>query len=377
MDTVVALRLRWNNARDHQRHLEEEHMSTIGFIGVGEIASAMVEGLHSATESAASGDGYSFFLSPRSTERSAHLAKTIEAAEVCDSNQDVVDRSELIVLAVLPQQAAAVLDELDIPADRTLISAVAGLATDQLAEHLPHSPTIVRIIPLPAVRERKGVTAMYPANQAVEELLDHLGESVTAADETLFSTLSAVTATMSAHFAFQIGRAHVRPVALPLSTAHLAEPLPPSPTLVRIIPLPAVRERKGVTAMYPANQAVEELLDHLGGSVTAADETLFSTLSAVTATMSAHFAFLQSITAWLVDQGWDQADADHFIRGQFVGLGTTLAETDIPIEELVADHETPGGLNEQLNREWMDEANRGRLAAALDAIYARVTGSSD
>src|SRR5699024_1116748 len=148
----VALRVRWNNARDHQRHLEEEHMSTIGFIGVGEIASAMVEGLHSATESAASGDGYSFFLSPRSTERSAHLAKTIEAAEVCDSNQDVVDRSELIVLAVLPQQAAAVLDELDIPADRTLISAVAGLATDQLAEHLPHSPTIVRIIPLPAVR---------------------------------------------------------------------------------------------------------------------------------------------------------------------------------------------------------------------------------
>src|SRR5699024_2059788 len=277
MDTVVALRLRWNNARDHQRHLEEEHMSTIGFIGVGEIASAMVEGLHSATESAASGDGYSFFLSPRSTERSAHLAKTIEAAVVCDSNQDVVDRSELIVLAVLPQQAAAVLDELDIPADRTLISAVAGLATDQLAEHLPHSPTIVRIIPLPAVRERTGVTAMYPANQAVEGLLDHLG-----------------------------------------------------------------------------------------GSVTAADETLLSTLSAVTATMTAHFAFLQSMTAWLVDQGWDQADDDHFIRGQFVGLGTTLAETDTPIEELVADHETPGGLNEQLNREWMDEANRGRLAAALD-----------
>src|SRR5699024_12140608 len=69
------------------------------------------------------------------------------------------------------------LDELDIPADRTLISAVAGLATDQLVEHLPHSPTIVRIIPLPAVRERKGVTAMYPANQAVEEILGRLGGS--------------------------------------------------------------------------------------------------------------------------------------------------------------------------------------------------------
>src|SRR5699024_6951629 len=141
--------------------------------------------------------------------------------------------------------------------------------------------------------------------------------------------------------------------------------------------LPAVRERKGVTAMYPANQAVDEILGRLGGSVTAADETLFSTLSAVSATMSAHFAFLQSIPASLGDQGWEQADADHFIRGQFVGLGTTLAETDTPIKELVAGHETPGGLNEQLNREWMDEANRGRLAAALDAVYARVTGAAD
>src|SRR5699024_11451698 len=36
-NTVIAP----DNARDHQRHLEEEHMSTIGFIGVGEIASAM------------------------------------------------------------------------------------------------------------------------------------------------------------------------------------------------------------------------------------------------------------------------------------------------------------------------------------------------
>jgi len=263
-------------------------MTSIGFIGVGEIASAMVEGLARSEADDAHASDLRFFLSPRNADRAKHLAESLETATVCDSNQDVVDRSELIVLAVLPQQAAAVLDELDIPADRTLISAVAGLATDQLAEHLSHSPTIVRIIPLPAVRERKGVTAMYPANQAVEEIL---------------------------------GR--------------------------------------------------------LGGSVTAADETLFSTLSAVTATMSAHFAFLQSITAWLVDQGWEQADADHFIRGQFVGLGTTLAETDTPIKELVADHETPGGLNEQLNREWMDEANRGRLAAALDAIYARVTGAAD
>ncbi|WP_426937265.1 NAD(P)-binding domain-containing protein [Brevibacterium sp. LE-L] len=265
-------------------------MSTIGFIGVGEIASAMVEGLSAGT-AAEDGDGQGnrlrFVLSPRSAGRARHLADTIEAAEVAESNQDVVDRSDLIVLAVLPQQAADVLGSLDVPAEKTVVSAVAGMPTDELSALLAHGPAIVRIIPLPAVRERKGVTAMFPADRDVEALLDLLG-----------------------------------------------------------------------------------------GSVTADDETKFSTLSAVTATMSAHFAFLQTITAWLVDQGWDQSDADHFIRGQFVGLGTTLAETTEPIADLVAAHETPGGLNEQVNRDWMDETNRANLASALDGVFARVTGDA-
>jgi pyrroline-5-carboxylate reductase len=38
-------------------------MTTIGFIGVGEIASAMVEGLHAATAAAPAG-GYSFLPLP-------------------------------------------------------------------------------------------------------------------------------------------------------------------------------------------------------------------------------------------------------------------------------------------------------------------------
>ncbi|UVI35232.1 NAD(P)-binding domain-containing protein [Brevibacterium spongiae] len=266
-------------------------MTSIGFIGVGEIASAMVEGLArseagTAEQSASQVGDLQFFLSPRNADRAKNLAESIESATVCESNQDVVDRSDLIVLAVLPQQAADVLDELSVRSEKTLVCAVAGVSTDVLNDHLPHSPTTVRIIPLPAVRERKGVTAMYPANDTVEALLGHLG-----------------------------------------------------------------------------------------GSVTAADETMFSTLSAVTATMSTHFAFLQTITAWLVDRGWDQADADHFIRGQFVGLGTTLAETTDPINDLVAAHETPGGLNEMVNREWMNETNRADLAATLDRVFNRVTGS--
>lgn len=253
---------------------------TFGFIGVGEIASAIIEG------SCAGGDHPNFVLSPRNAERSARLAAGFDRVEVCDSNQAVVDQSDLIVLAVLPEQTEAVLSELDVPADRVLISAVAGVSTRALSPHLPKNPTIVRVIPLPPVRERRGVTPVYPTHSEVEEFFDVLG-----------------------------------------------------------------------------------------GTVVADTEELFSTLSATTATMSAYYAYLQTIADWLVGQGWDRTDAERIVRGQFAGLGNTLVTTDTSFADLVTGHETPGGLNEMLHREWIDEDNRAALSATLDRVFTRVTKS--
>ncbi len=254
--------------------------TSIGIIGVGEIASAIVDGL------CALPDHPQFFLSPRNAERSTQLAVAHERVEVCRDNQEVVDSSELIVLSVLPGQVDSVLTGLDIPADRTLVSAVAGVPTTALAAVLDQAPT-----------------------------------------------------------------------------------------LVRVIPLPAVRERRGVTAVFPAHPAAEEIFEALGGTVVAEDESQFSTLSAATATMSAHFAYLTGIADWLEAQGWSRADAEHFVRGEFVGLATTLADPSTSLSDLVGAHETPGGLNEMLRSEWMDEDNRGRLARALDHVHDRVTGA--
>ncbi|RBP61681.1 pyrroline-5-carboxylate reductase [Brevibacterium sanguinis] len=255
--------------------------SSIGIIGVGEIASACVDGL------CARPDHPRFFLSPRTAERAARLAEAHDRVEVCASNQEVVESSEMIVLSVLPGQVGSVLADLDIPGDRTVVSAVAGVSTEALTPLLPHDPT-----------------------------------------------------------------------------------------LVRVIPLPAVRERRGVTAVFPAHPATEEIFDSLGGTVVAADEAQFSTLSAATATMSAHFAFLTGIADWLEAQGWSRADAEHFVRGEFGGLATALEDPNTSLSDLIPAHETPGGLNEMLRAEWMDEDNRARLARALDHVHERVTGSS-
>lgn len=45
------------------------------------------------------------------------------------------------------------------------------------------------------------------------------------------------------------------------------------------------------------------------------------------------------------------------------------------IDEVKGDHETPGGLNEQLRKSFFDKDGTASLQSALDELRARVTGS--
>src|SRR5207248_582945 len=118
--------------------------------------------------------------------------------QICADNQEVVDRAELLFLTVRPDVAAEVLARLRVPADRVLVSAVAGLSLDALSA-LADGVRIVRTIPLPAVRQRRGLTAVYPAHADVEELFDRLGGSLVAPDEQALDVLSAATASVSSY----------------------------------------------------------------------------------------------------------------------------------------------------------------------------------
>src|SRR3546814_4767767 len=72
----------------------------LGLIGTGTIAAAIVEGL------ALSGNE-PILLSPRNADISAALARRISHVGVASVNQAVIDASDLVILAVRPQNADA------------------------------------------------------------------------------------------------------------------------------------------------------------------------------------------------------------------------------------------------------------------------------
>jgi pyrroline-5-carboxylate reductase len=168
-----------------------------GVLGVGAIGAAIVTGLCENVD-----DPPAVLLSPRNAGIAAGLAQRFATVDVAADNQAVVDGAEVVIVCVRPQVAQTMLAELRFPADSVVISAMAGVPVKVLQGLVAPATDIARVIPLPSVARREGITPVHPPNAAATALFDRLGETVELADVNAFEALSASTATIAAHFAY-------------------------------------------------------------------------------------------------------------------------------------------------------------------------------
>lgn len=118
----------------------------IGFIGGGNMAEALIKGMRI--------EGMKdIIVSEPKEERRQYLERAYEI-RVTASNQEVVDASEIIILAVKPQNMGPVLDEITAGVDetKTVVSIAAGitlaylqskLKTTRLVRVMPNTPALV------------------------------------------------------------------------------------------------------------------------------------------------------------------------------------------------------------------------------------------
>jgi pyrroline-5-carboxylate reductase len=172
-------------------------LMTIGFIGTGAITAAIVTGLSSE-----GGTRPDIRLSPRNATTAAGLANRFGNVSVCVSNQEVVDSSDTLVLAVRPQVAEAVLSEIRFSSGQNVISLVAGFPMRRVADLVAPAGKIWRAIPLPSVAQRRSPIAVYPAGGAAAELFGSLGTVFGVKAEEHFNAFSTGTSTLAAYFGF-------------------------------------------------------------------------------------------------------------------------------------------------------------------------------
>jgi pyrroline-5-carboxylate reductase len=149
-------------------------------IGVGNMGGAFVTGLaregsHTVTAIDADPDALA------AIER--HAAETT-------TDLDAAREGDVVVLAIKPDAVDAVLADLDLRRDQTLLTFAAGVAREYVADRT--GATVVRAMPNLAAETGDMAAAVTPnATDEVRVLLDAVGEFVEI-DESLFDTATAV-----------------------------------------------------------------------------------------------------------------------------------------------------------------------------------------
>lgn len=141
----------------------------IGFIGVGNMGSAIIRGLASRDDIELHG----------MDQRMAHLRELSEQFGVVmqESAVDLVKACDYIVLAVKPQHAESVVKEItaELNASKCLISICAGLTLDRFEDWTENRCAVVRVMPNTPALVNESVSAICLEN---ENLTDEMKDFV-------------------------------------------------------------------------------------------------------------------------------------------------------------------------------------------------------
>ena len=158
-------------------------------LGTGNLGKSLVKGLVDSGNYQPS----DFILTRRSIAKLEPLAQ--EGFEVTNDNVAAVKQSQVVIIAVLPQNINEVLEQIkdDLTANHLLISLVSGVKVNQIQQIIGNDIPIVRAMPNTAIAIRESMTCLCTTPQfkdkiaEVQELFELVGETVVINEEQMTS----------------------------------------------------------------------------------------------------------------------------------------------------------------------------------------------
>ena len=250
----------------------------IGFIGTGKISSSIIYGIYKSKLKISK-----IYISPRNKFLANKLSKRFKSVEVAKNNQEVINNSSLIFLAVTPTVGLKILSILKFTSNKKIISFIATISLASLKK-LTKNRNVVRAIPLPPIEIKKGPIIICPSNKLAKSFFCHLGSVI------------------------------------------------------------EVKSEKDCNKFWSTS-----------------------------ALMAPFYEFLKVSTDWLTHKGVDQSKATNYITELFLGLSQdAVNKKSTGLKKLVAESQTPKGLNEQALKELQRGKFYSKLNKTLNNIHTRL-----
>jgi len=185
--------------------MSDQSNMTIGFIGGGNMAQAIIRGLLKAGHKA----GQLSVVDPSADQRNA-IAAISDAIELAEDSHDVASRCDLLVLAVKPQimgGVALALGKQNRPAQQVIISVAAGITLASLRNWFGENAAIVRVMPNQPALAGAGMSGLCATETvgtsgraAADYLMAATGKATWFSDEDLMDAVTAISGSGPAYF---------------------------------------------------------------------------------------------------------------------------------------------------------------------------------
>ena len=250
----------------------------IGFIGTGKISSSIIYGIFKSKLKVSR-----IYISSRNKNIAHKLNRKFKSIKIAKNNQEIIQKSSLIFLAITPIVAWKILDKLRFSKNKNIISFISTININNLKK------------------------------------------------------------------------------------------LTKNKNIIRAIPLPPIEIRKGPIVVCPPNKIAKSFFSHLGSVIEVKNEKICNKFWSTSALMAPFYELLKVSSDWLTRKGVDQSKANNYITELFLGLSQdAVNKKSIGLKKLVAESQTPRGLNEQALKDLQRGKFYGKLNETLNNIHTRI-----
>ena len=167
----------------------------LGFIGAGNIGSAIITGL-----STCSAPPEKIVIFDPDVKKCRALEQRFEQVEALPGGQEVLNNADCVFLCVLPQIAPQVLLPLDFRKEHLVVSVIAVRSISEIKEYVSPAREVIRAVPLPPIAKHRGPLIYYPAHDTISELFSGTAHAIPVTREEDLIVLSAITGLIAPYY---------------------------------------------------------------------------------------------------------------------------------------------------------------------------------
>ncbi|MBR3164870.1 MAG: NAD(P)-binding domain-containing protein [Lachnospiraceae bacterium] len=154
--------------------MSDNTLPVLGFVGTGTINSALVKGFCRFAAPA-----YPIVVSPQYEKNAKELKELFpDRVTVAQSIQEVVDKADWVIVAVLPGAAEEVYSGTKFRPEQKVINLIPTASFEQIREWIGETAVLAHIIPLVFVADVRGPIVLCPDHAEVRALLEPIGDVV-------------------------------------------------------------------------------------------------------------------------------------------------------------------------------------------------------